>query len=807
MDSDQQKNDSKKRSDRHRNKKPSQSKETLETRSDRHARKKRIKTDDEPGIDQRTSTEESNQFKTRSERHQQPEQPEQLEQSSDQETDQQTVHTRSSKKRSALKRLVISLGVVFVLSLIAYTMILYGGSLFVDENKLPVSAPTAIQSDEGETIWQLYEQYRKPLKLDEIPDEMQDAFIATEDKRFYSHSGVDFRSIMRALYKDVISRSKAEGASTITQQLAKNLFLTNDKSWLRKTKEVMIALYLEREYSKDEILEMYMNVIYFGQGVYGVEAAANKFYDKSVEELTLEEIALLVGIVNAPNAYSPIDHPDKAIDRRDLVLERMEGAEFITADARTTAQETDISLNVTQRMSNDEAYQTFAHMVVKEAEEKYDITFDELKNQEYEIKTGFNTAAQRSAYESFKTDGHFPGSDPETVEGAFVMMDSQTGAVAAALGGRNYQYGDLNRVTQMHRQPGSIMKPLAVFGPALEKEEYNPYTRLPDEKQEWDGKEVKNANEQYAGDVSFYNALTNSKNTSAVWLLNEIGLEFAKKYLNNMDIFIDEDKDGLNVALGGLTNGLTPLQIVQAYTAFGNHGTMTEAHVISEIKDRHGEVIATAEPETKKVFTEQTSWTMTEIMQGVVREGTGQAGSYPNALAGKTGTTQDTNDVWFVGYTPEYVSALWMGYDNPDEDHYLTGGSASPTALTKQILSDVNQQRGLTAEFTQPENVQTLEAPIELPNIDDLTSSFVFGGFKLVKAKLKWPNPEDDRIRYRIYEAHEDAEDEQIAEITGGNEYVIDEFALFKKRSFYIVPYDPLGDREGERSNTTTVSF
>src|SRR5690625_3587161 len=178
--------------------------------------------------------------------------------------------------RFTLKHTIISLGIVFVLALIAYTTILYGGKLIVDEDVLVISPPTTIETEDGEIIWYLYDQYRLPVDLDQIPDHVQDAFIAIEDKRFYSHSGVDFRSIMRAIYRDILARSKVEGASTITQQLAKNLFLTNDKSWFRKTKEVMIALYLEREFTKDEILEMYLNVIYFGQGQYGIEAASNK---------------------------------------------------------------------------------------------------------------------------------------------------------------------------------------------------------------------------------------------------------------------------------------------------------------------------------------------------------------------------------------------------------------------------------------------------------------------------------------------------------------------------------------------------
>src|SRR5699024_9417482 len=232
----------------------------------------------------------------------------------------------------------------------------------------------------------LYDQYRIPVDLEEVPNHVKDAFIAIEDKRFYSHSGVDFRSIMRAIYRDVLARSKVEGASTITQQLAKNLFLTNDKSWLRKTKEVMIALYLEREFSKDEILEMYLNAVYFGQGQYGIEAAANKYFYKSVEDLTLEEGALLAGMVKAPNGYSPIDHPEKAKKRRNLVLQTMSDMDYISPEETEEAIGKEVALNISQRKINP-AYHTVVDLAITEAVELYNISLDELKKNRYRIVT------------------------------------------------------------------------------------------------------------------------------------------------------------------------------------------------------------------------------------------------------------------------------------------------------------------------------------------------------------------------------------------------------------------------------------
>ncbi|HLR70408.1 MAG TPA: PBP1A family penicillin-binding protein [Pseudogracilibacillus sp.] len=708
-----------------------------------------------------------------------------------------------------LKHTILSLGIVIVLALIAYTTILYGGKIFVDEEKLVISPPTTIETEEGEIIWYLYDQYRLPVDLDQIPDHVKDAFIAIEDKRFYNHSGVDFRSIVRAIYRDIIARSKVEGASTITQQLAKNLFLTNDKSWLRKTKEAMIALYLEREFTKDEILEMYLNVVYFGQGQYGIEAAANKYFYKSVEDLTVEEGALLAGMVKAPNGYSPIDHPEKAKQRRDLVLQTMGDMGYIPQEEATEALATDVSLNISQRKMNP-AYHTFVDLVIHEAGEQYGITLEDLKQNRYRIITPMDEDAQQIAFDQFQLDGYFPGNDKETVEGAFVMMDQESGKIVAAIGGRNYETFNLNRVYHAKRQPGSTMKPLAVYAPALELEQFTPYSTLPDELTEWDGHPIRNHNNEYAGSVSLYDALKYSKNSSSYWLLNEIGIDYAKSYLSKMNMDIEDDD--LGIALGALSEGLTPIQLVEGYRTFIHNGEMIDSHAIVEIQNQKGDTVASANPETTEVFSPQVAWNITEILLSTVEGGTGQAGHYPHELAGKTGTTQhptvegESKDAWFVGLTPDYVTALWMGYDESDENHYLTGGSAYPTELTKKILTELDKRKSLTATFTKPDNVQALTEPVELPRITDLKSSYVFGGIKILKGKLEWTNDADDRIIYRVYEDKGES-DEKIGEVVGGNQFIIEKFSIFRTNSYYVVPYDPVAQVEGEPSNTVKLTF
>src|SRR5699024_8523703 len=544
--------------------------------------------------------------------------------------------------------------------------------------------------------------------------------------------------------------------------------------------------------------------IYFGQGQYGIEAASNKFFYKSADELTLDEAALLAGIVNAPNGYSPIDHPEKALERRNLVLERMYEGDIISESEKEEAGEQELDLDISQRKSNP-AYQAYVDLVKHEAEEKYGISEEELKKNRYQIKTGLNEDAQQIAYDQFQNNAYFP--EGEGVEGSFFMIDAKYGELAAAIGGRDYEEKGFNRAFQMNqRQPGSVIKPLAVYGPALEKDEYDPYVSLPDKKEEIDGKEVKNADNQYEGSISLYNALIQSKNTTAAWLLNEIGVDYADSYLQKMGIDFDTNNDKLSIALGGTSKGLTPVQIAEAYRTFSNGGNYVEGHSITEITNRKGNTVAAPELKETEVFSDQVSWTMTEMLQDVVTNGTGTAGYYPYELAGKTGTTNKNNDFWFAGYTPDYVTSLWMG--NDEGDHSLEGSSALPTELTKKILTELSQTQEMTQQFSKPEGLQELEKPIDLPTLTDVTSSTAYGGWKVLKAKLSWEDAGDDRIVYRIYEKTKgEGKDKKVGEVTGETEFVIDKFHLFQKKNYYVVPYDPIGDQVGERSNTVEVSM
>ncbi|GAA0438225.1 transglycosylase domain-containing protein [Lentibacillus halophilus] len=711
------------------------------------------------------------------------------------------------KTMKRLKWLLLSLLFLLVIGIIGYAVILFGGRFVVDEDDLILDATTTLETRNGEVIGKLYHENRIPVTLESIPDHVQEAFIATEDRRFYDHAGIDFQSIARAVYRDIIAMDKVEGASTITQQLAKNLFLTNDKTWMRKTKEAMAAIHLERRFSKNKILELYLNEVYFGHGVYGIEAASRMYFNKSAQDLTLSEGALLAGLVKAPNGYSPIRHPKKAETRRNVVLEAMEDTENIATQKRMQAQGRTLGLNI-QTYEPKPWAAGFIDLAVQKAADRYHLSMDELQRGGYRIVVTVHPEAQKIAYRQFQNDSHFPG-NTDGVQGAFVMLDQQSGEVAAAMSGRNYEFGNLNRVT-VKRQPGSAIKPLAVYGPAMMTGNYDPYSLIQDKKQAIDGYTPTNYDGQYAGSVSIYQALIESKNAAAVWLLNDIGIPYAKDYLNQLGMPIQDD--GLAIALGGLSEGVTPLKMAQSYRAFANSGKTIDAFAIEKMMNRDDEVIHQADPETTSVFRPQVAWNMTRMLSSAVADGTASAGHYSKALAGKTGSTQHPHvegavkDAWFAGFTPKYAMATWIGYDTSDKTHYLTTGSEAPTRLTKAILSEMNNQTPLTASFDKPANVSDLPEPIDLPTNITLHGNHSFGGLSFLKGTLEWTESADDRIVYRIYR-EEDGSDEQIGKVKGDNEYTIKPFPFFDSSRYYVVPYNPLTDKEGKKSNTVKLSL
>ncbi|WP_209122800.1 transglycosylase domain-containing protein [Alkalihalobacillus sp. BA299] len=707
------------------------------------------------------------------------------------------------------KHLFLSGAIVFLaigLGFLMYLTIILAGNYVVDDKKLVMHSSSSLVDEGGKLLTKLFIENREIVSIQQVPEHVEEAFIAIEDSRFYDHQGIDFRAITRALYRDILTGSKVEGGSTITQQLAKNTFLSHEKTFLRKTKEVLIAMNLERKYSKSEILEFYLNRIYFGHGAYGIQAAAKLYFDKDVEELTIEEGALLAALPKAPNAYSPITYPERSKQRRDLVLSMMERRGYLSPEEAVRLQGKTISV-LRNNVNKKEEYLTYIDMVLDEAEQKYQISNEELLTGGYTIVVPMHADLQKSVYEKFQQNKHFPSKNPN-VESAIVLMDVQTGGILAAQGGREYVSKGINRVNAK-RQPGSTIKPLAVFAPALETGQYHPYSMLNDEIVDYDGYEPKNFTNDYKGEVPLVDALTYSMNAPAVWLLNELGIERGKAYLEQLGLSTEDN--GLAIALGGMTEGFSPLQLTNAYRTLANHGKYSDHYFIKEMYDRNGQLIGASEVKEHKVFSEQTAWYVTRMLELVVKEGTGTNGFTNEPLAGKTGTTSfkgvsgGVRDAWFAGYTPNVVGTIWMGFDRTTETSYLEGGSSYPTALFKEILNDLPNDLKSTS-FIRSMAVNDLEPPIQLDKVSDLSASLVFGGKRLLSVKLTWTPSDDERTRYHIYEVTNEHGAKKIGSVDGSGEYFIRSINVFRLHEYFVVPYDYLTDREGPASNVSEVS-
>lgn len=684
----------------------------------------------------------------------------------------------------------------FILALLVYLIILLLGDYVIDEKKLVMNASTEIVDNRGEQVDELFVENRDPVSFDDIPDHVADAFIAVEDQRFYEHPGIDVKSIFRALYKDMIAGGKVEGGSTITQQLAKNIFLSNDKTFLRKTKEVIIALNLEKRYTKDKLLELYMNQLYFGHGVYGIQAAANYYYGKDVKELTVSEGAALASIPKAPSNYSPVLHPDKNLERRNTVLSLMNEQGYLTAKETLQAQGKTLGLHV-KESSEKPWLDSYIDLVIREAENKYSISAEQLYQGGYTIRVPLDTRFQQAAYDLMDKDSYFPGTDKKA-EGSAVFIDNKSGGVIAAIGGREYGPRGYNRVTAK-RQPGSTFKPIAVYGPAMEEKAFQPYSLLDDSKQAYGDYTPRNYDDQYEGKVSMVDAIAFSKNAPAVWTLNRLGTESVQPYLEKVGIKIPDK--GLAVALGGLETGVSPLQMAGAYRTFAYSGTYEEPYFIQKMTDQDGEEIITHKSKQQNVYSKQTAWNMTRMLQETVMTGTGKNGEYAGDLAGKTGSTSytevngATKDAWFVGFNPNVTGALWMGYDKTDKEHYLKGGSSYPTKLFKDILSKAKNGENLA--FQKPDDVKELERPIRLAAVEQVTADYSFKALGFFTVMLKWNRQDDERVIYRIYEK-KDGIETLLDSVKGDNSFTIPFSNVFSDSSYRVVPYNSQTKEEGK---------
>ncbi|MGX6961553.1 transglycosylase domain-containing protein [Vagococcus xieshaowenii] len=522
------------------------------------------------------------------------------------------------------------------------------------------------------------------VTIDEISPYVIDALVSTEDRRFYTHRGYDLKGIARAVVGKLTTGSITGGGSTITQQLAKNAYLNLDQTLIRKAKELFLSIEIEKTYNKDEILEMYLNNVYMANGVKGIEDASHRYFGKTAKDLTVDEAAILVGMLKGPEIYNPIDHYDNAINRRNTVLSVMVDNGKLTQEEADQYTSAGIYLaDNYNETTNGYRYPYYFDAVLNEVEAKTKISAEDLQKKGYKVYTYLNQNYQQGMDTSFANDYLFPpnAEDGETVQGASIALNPTTGGVEAVVGGRGEKgYRDLNRATQASLSPGSTMKPLAIYTPALEAG-YNADSILKDDP--IDFYDVTNYDGQYYGDVSMHYALEQSLNVSAVWLMNKIGIDTSFNKVQKFGINLDEQDHYYGMGLGGLTKGTTPMRMASAYSVFANDGQQTPARFIRKIEDASGKIVYENEtPKAKSVTSKKVADDMTSMMMGVFSTGSGaSAKPYGFQMAGKTGTTENISsdgnakDQWIIGYTPDVVLATWIGFDQSSETHYLTGSS------------------------------------------------------------------------------------------------------------------------------------
>lgn len=556
---------------------------------------------------------------------------------------------------------------------------------------LTPSASSQIYDINGNEIANIHAtENRMPVKISQIPKDLQNAFIAVEDARFYEHSGIDPRGIMRAAWANITGGGVSEGGSTITQQLAKNAYLTQERTLKRKIQEMFLALQLEREYTKQEILEFYLNQIYFGQGAYGVEAAAKTYFGKDVSALTLNECAMLAGIPKSPNYYSPFNNLEAARARRATVLEQMAKYHYISDSEARRLKKEELKL---ARPSTGEIKEAayFIDYVVQGLIDKYGA--DAVYKSGLKIYTTIDMDMQRAAEAAMKMLPTFETDKNGLAQpqGALVAIDPHTGQIKAMVGGRGTD--QFNRATMAERQPGSAFKPF-VFAAALENR-FTPNTIIEDSPIMVGDWEPENYNRNYNGKVTLRYVAEQSLNVPTVKIAQKIGMDKAIYYAQEMGIttFVLDgptNDRGLATSLGGLTRGLTPLELTSAYGTFANQGVHVEATAVLKVLDRNGKVLEQAKPKQKNVISEASANDLTSMLQGVITRGTGTGAALDRPAAGKTGTTSDYCDAWFVGYTTDLVAGVWIGCDDNSDLDGMTGGNL-PASVWQAFMEQATE--------------------------------------------------------------------------------------------------------------------
>lgn len=628
-------------------------------------------------------------------------------------------------KKGLLSRIfliLVSLGIIGIITGVATFAYMVKDAPKLEESALKDPIPSQIFDKDGNLITEVGTVNRDYVEYEEIPKLVEDAVLATEDVRFYKHNGVDLIRLGGAVVANFTRGFGSEGASTITQQVVKNSFLTPEKTISRKVQEAWLSYQLERKYTKHEIFEMYVNKIWMSEGAHGIKTAAKIYFDKELDQLELHEAALLAGMPQSPENYNPFRNPDNAEKRRNIVLSLMNQHGFISKDEMEQAQAIPVEstlLPEDKRVKKESKFDSFVDQVIDEVEEKYgediNIFTDGLK-----IYTTLDPNAQTYVETALNTNDVVQFPDDEFQAG-IVLLDTKTGEIRAIGGGRNQKVQrGFNFATDTERQPGSTIKPILDYGPAIEYLKWGTYQPLKDAPMTYsDGTPVNNWDNKHLGTMTMRVALGMSRNIPAIQALQEVGLDKAKSFAEGLGIPLPEIYE--SYAIGGLKKGVSPLQMAGAYSAFGNNGIYTKPYAVKEIELRDGTKIKTA-PESTVAMKDYTAFMITDMLKSVVRDsyGTGRNAAVPGLqVAGKTGTTNYDEatrnklnipnsavpDAWFAGYTTNYTAAIWTGYSN--RNTYIPSGDSQKIAqkLFKNVMTHVSKDID-TPDFTVPKTVQ-----------------------------------------------------------------------------------------------------
>ncbi len=702
--------------------------------------------------------------------------------------------------KKALKILFfVLLSIMIIIGGVSLYCVILTKDAKLDESKLINMENTVTYYDAYGKI--ISEESNKNVVTDlkNIPSYVKNAFVAIEDKRFYEHNGIDKKAMARAFINNLKSFSFKEGASTITQQLIKNTHLTNEKTLKRKLIESKLAKQLEKKYDKDQILEMYLNTIYFGNNCFGITKAADFYFSKTPQKLSVSESAVLAGLIKAPSTYAPTANPEKCTARRNVVLSEMRNQGYINNDDYETAKNQSVTV-----VKNENKFYDYMYLVRKES----DAFIEQNKNfsNKYKIYTYFDKDLQKNIEECSDFNG-------KNSDSSIIVLDNN-----------NHIKAYCSTCGELRRQAGSLIKPLLVYAPAIDCGAAYECTKILDEYTDFGGYKPKNYNDNYNGYITVKDALKQSKNVPAVKILDTVTIKKAKEYLAKTDIQLTENDNGLNMALGVSEKGATLKELTAAYNIFTDNGNYLSPKCISQITDKYGNVLKSNAEKPHKVIGQDTAFIMNDMLNEVAEDGTAKKLKFSNVkLCAKTGTVGNENgntDAYTVSYNPEYCVGVWLGNENSAYmPNNITGGGL-PASLSAEIWKNIYNKTSEPQWFTAPDSV--CKAKIDRIGLDDNTveladenaperyvSEYYFKKSDLPKSvskRFSSPKIENKNLsinnngilielclteyyKARIYKENNGKKTLLFDTAEKGNEYLDQNVLCGKKYTYYAIPY------------------